>query len=202
MQLFRSSCLSLAMLSLGLATLATVARPQEKTAPAPTIHGARGEYIDSLNYFEQRYVTLAEAIPAEKYTWRPAEGVRSFSEVFLHVGAANYNLPRLIGVQPPPGFEVRGFDKSTTDKAKVIQTLKDSFAHFRHAVEKMSDADVEKTTKLFGKDQTYRAIFFFCTRHLGEHLGQSIAYARMNGIVPPWTEELERQQQQPAGKPK
>ena len=201
MRLFRSFSLPLAMLCLGLGTFATVARSQGKTASSPTVRGARNEYIDTLNYFEQRYLTLAEAVPAEKYTWRPAEGIRSFGEVFLHVAAANYNLPRLIGVQPPPGFEARGFDKSTTDKAKIIQTVKDSFAHFRQAVEKMNDADVEKTTKLFGKDQSYRAIFFFCTRHLGEHLGQSIAYARMNGIVPPWTAELERQQQ-PASKPK
>jgi uncharacterized damage-inducible protein DinB len=140
-------------------------------------------------------------VPADKYTWRPAEGVRSISEVFLHAAFVNYNLPRLIGVQPPAGFEPKGFDTSTTDKAKIIQTLKDSFAHFCRAVEKMSDADLEKTTKFLGKDQTYRAIFFLCTRHLGEHLGQSIAYARMNGIVPPWTEKFQRPQQKPVEKP-
>lgn len=193
--------LVLALLSLGLC-VGNSALAQDKPLPAQPIPGARGEFIEVLNYFEQRYVRLADAVPAEKYTWRPTQGVRSFSEVFLHAAAANFNLPRLIGVQPPAGFEVKGFDTSTTDKAKIIQTLKDSFAHIRQAAEKMSDADVEKTTKLFGKEQTYRAIFFFCTRHLGEHLGQSIAYARMNGIVPPWTEEFQREQQKQAEKPK
>jgi uncharacterized damage-inducible protein DinB len=195
------SFLALAMLSLGLC-VGNSAMAQDKPAPTQAILGARGEFIEVLNYFEQRYVRLAEAVPAEKYSWRPAQGVRSFSEVFLHAAAANFNLPHLIGVQPPAGFEVKGFDTSTTDKAKIIQTLKDSFAHIRQAVEKLSEADVEKTTKLFGKDQTYRAIFFFCTRHLGEHLGQSIAYARMNGIVPPWTEEFQREQQKQVEKPK
>jgi uncharacterized damage-inducible protein DinB len=194
-------CLSLATLSLCFCAVIQ-AQTQDKPAAAAAIPGARGEYIEVLNYFEQRYVRLAEAVPADKYTWRPAEGVRSISEVFLHAAFANYNLPHLIGVQPPAGFEPKGFDTSTTDKAKIIQTLKDSFSHFRQAVEKMNDADLEKTTKLFGKDQTYHVVFFLCTRHLGEYLGQSIAYARMNGIVPPWTEEFQRPQQKPAEKPK
>jgi uncharacterized damage-inducible protein DinB len=195
------SFLVLATLSLGLC-VASPTQAQEKTTRVQTIPGARGEFIEVLNYFEQRYVRMAEAVPADKYTWRPTQGVRSFSEVFLHAAAANFNLPRLLGVQPPAGFEAKGFDTSTMDKAKIIQTLKESFAHIRQAVEKMSDADLDKTTKLFGKDQTYRSILFFCTRHLGEHLGQSIAYARMNGIVPPWTEEFQREQQKQAEKPK
>lgn len=198
---FVAFVLSLAILFLGICVVSPT-QAQEKPAPTQAIPGARGEFVEVLNYFEQRYVRLAEAIPADKYTWRPAPGVRSFSEVFLHAAAANFNLPHLIGVEPPAGFVVKGFDTSTTDKAKIIQTLKDSFAHIRQAVEKLSDADVEKTTKLFGKDQSYRAIFFFCTRHLGEHLGQSIAYARTNGIVPPWTEEFQREQQKQAEKPK
>jgi uncharacterized damage-inducible protein DinB len=174
----------------------------DKAAGARATQGARGEFVEVLNYFEQRYVALVEAVPADKYTWRPAAGVRSISEVFLHAAFANYNLPRLIGIQPPAGFEPKGFDTATTDKAEIIQALKDSFAHFREGVEKMSDADLEKTTKFLGKDQTYRATFFLCTRHLGEHLGQTIAYARMNGIVPPWTEGFQREQHKPAEKPK
>ncbi len=171
---------------------------------APT-SGARAEVLDQLKYFEQRYASLAEAVPTEKYTWRPAEGVRSIAEVYLHACAANYNLPRLFGTNPPTGLEIRGLEKSTTDKAKIIQTLHDSFAHIRGAVLSVSDADVDKKIKLFGQDNTYRGAMIFVLRHLGEHLGQSIAYARMNGVVPPWTEEQQRQQQQqqkPAEKPK
>ena len=175
--------------------------PQAVPAPASNV---RAELLDRLDYYEKRFVDLAGAVPAEKYGWRPGEGVRSVSEVYLHVAAANFNLPRLFGTQPPAGMDIRGLEKSTTDKAKVIQTVKDSFAHIRQAVEHLNDADVEKTVKLFGSERTYRYVFLFITGHLGEHLGQSIAYARMNGVVPPWTEEQQRQQQQakPAEKAK
>lgn len=158
--------------------------------------GVRSEVLNDLTYFEKRFTVLANAIPADKYTWRPAEGVRSVSEVFLHVCAANLNLPRLLGTQPPAGIDLRSLEKSTTDKAKVIETLKNSFAHTRGAIQGMSDADVEKKLKFLGQDTTYRGVMIFILRHLGEHLGQSIAYARMNGVVPPWTEEQQQQQQQ------
>jgi uncharacterized damage-inducible protein DinB len=189
--------LGVAMIALGFAA-SSRAQAAPPAAPAAPASGARAEFLDYVDYFQQRYVSLAEAVPADKYTWRPGEGVRSISEVFLHVAGANFNLPRLIGTQPPATFDAKGYDKSTTDKAKVVQALKDSFAHLRKAVLTMSDADLDKTTKLRGKDQSYRYVLFFMTSHLGEHLGQSIAYARINGVVPPWTEEQLKQQQKPA----
>ena len=167
--------------------------PQVTTTAAPT-SGARAEFLNELKTQEDKFVQLAQAIPADKYTWRPAEGVRSVSEVFLHVAAANYNLTKVIGYPPPPGFKVQGFDKSTTDKTKVISTLKDSFAHMRQAVLSMPDADVEKQVDWFGAKNTYRGILLFILRHNAEHLGQAIAYARINGVVPPWTEEQQAQQ--------
>ena len=178
----------------------TAPQGSSAAAAAPT-SGARAEVLDGLKYFEQRYTTLAEAVPAEKFTWRPGEGVRSIAEVYLHVSAANYNLPSLIGTSPPAGLDVRGLEKSTTDKAKIIQTLHESFAHIRGAVLSLSDADVEKKLKLFGQDTTDRGAMIFMLQHLGEHLGQSIAYARMNSVVPPWTEEQQRRQQQQQQKP-
>lgn len=176
----------------------------KESAANQTPSDARAEFLDELGYFEQRYTDLADAILAEKYTWRPADGVRSISEVFLHVSASNFNLPGLLGRRPAAGFDARNFDKSTTEKTKVLQTLKDSFAYLRKALQSLSEVEVEKTVKLFGADRTYRYVIFFMVRHLGEHLGQSIAYARMNGVVPPWTEEQQRQSQQaePAEKPK
>lgn len=164
--------------------------------PASPTSGARAEFLAELDYFEGRFTRLAGAVPAEKFTWRPAEGVRSVSEVYLHVCAANFSLTRLLGTQPPAGLDLRGLEKSTTDKAKIIQTLKDSFAHMRGAALSLSDADVEKQIKLFGRDSTHRGAMFFILRHLGEHLGLSIAYARMNGVVPPWTEEQQQQQRE------
>lgn len=137
---------------------------------------------------------LAEAIPADKYTWRPSADVRSVAEVFLHVSAANYNLYKLVGTPPPDGFNVNGFDKSTSDKAKVIATLKDSFAHARKAITSMPDANLEKSLDWFGGKNTQRGILLFIVRHAAEHLGQSIAYARFIGVVPPWTADMQKKQ--------
>jgi uncharacterized damage-inducible protein DinB len=158
------------------------------TADAPT-SGYRAEFLRELADLESKYMRLAEKMPQEKYTWRPAEGVRSVSEVFLHVAAANFNLTRRIGTPSPSGFQAQGFDKSTTDKAQVMDQLKKSFAHMRDAALKASDADADKTMPWFGGSTiTQRGFLVFLVRHAGEHLGQSIAYARVNGVVPPWSE--------------
>lgn len=170
-------------------------------APAASGSSARAEALRIFDDAADKIVRLAEAMPAEKYTWRPGEGVRSVSEALLHVAAGNFNIPRRIGTPPPEGFNVQGFEKSTTDKAKVIEAVKNSIEHVRKAYNNVSDADLEKTSPWFGGRQaTYREIMFFLAGHNHEHLGQLIAYARMNGIVPPWTEEQQQRQQQPPKK--
>jgi uncharacterized damage-inducible protein DinB len=118
--------------------------------------------------------------------------VRSIAEVFLHISAANYNLYKLVGTPPPAGLDVKSLEKSTTDKAKVMATLKDSFAHARKAITAMPDADLEKSLDWFGGKNTERGILLFIVRHAAEHLGQSIAYARMVGVVPPWTGDSQK----------
>jgi uncharacterized damage-inducible protein DinB len=160
----------------------------------PGVTGYRSEVMAEVMVQEDKFTRLAEAIPAEKYTWRPSAGVRSFAEVFLHVSAANYNLYKLVGTPPPAGLDVKGLEKSTTDKAKVIATLKDSFAHAKKAITAMSDADLEKSLDWFGGKNTERGILLFIVRHAAEHLGQSIAYARSVGITPPWTEDAQKKQ--------
>lgn len=168
--------------------------------PTPGISGYRAEVLAEVRVQEDKFTRLAEAIPAEKYTWRPAADVRSVAEVFLHVAAANYNLPKLIGTPVPTGIDVKSLEKSTTDKAKVVSTLKDSFAHLKEAIVKMPDADLDKSLDWFGGKNTERGILLFITRHMAEHLGQSIAYARSVGVTPPWTEDAQRQQAQPPKK--
>ncbi len=160
----------------------------------PGLSGYRSEVLAEVMIQEDKFVRLAEAIPADKYTWRPAPDVRSFAEVFLHVSAANYNIYKLVGTPPPAGFDVKGFEKSTTDKTKVIATLKDSFAHARKAITAMPDADLDKSLDWFGGKNTERGVLLFVTRHAAEHLGQTIAYARFVGVVPPWTEDAQKKQ--------
>ena len=160
----------------------------------PGVSGYRSEVLSEVIVQEDKFTRLAEAIPAEKYTWRPAADVRSFAEVFLHVSAANYNLYKLMGTPPPAGLDIKSLEKSTTDKTKIIATLKDSFAHARKAITAMPDSDLEKSMDWFGGKNTERGILLFIVRHGAEHLGQSIAYARVVGIVPPWTEDAQKKQ--------
>ena len=171
------------------------------SAAAPT-SGFRAEFLEEISYYEQRYTRLAEAMPAEKYTLRPAEGVRSIGEVFTHIIAANYGVARALGTAPPAGFDFKAIAGLSADKPKVLQALKDSFAHFRAAIVALSEADADKPQKMFNRSTTLRGSCIAITGHFGEHLGQSIAYARVNGIVPPWTEEAQQQQQKPSDKPK
>jgi len=173
-----------------LAVGPSIARAQEPTKASSAGDEAWRLFDDAAG----KLVRLAEAIPAEKYTWRPGEGVRSVSEVFLHVAAGNYSIPRRLGAPPPEGFDPKGYETSTTDKAKVIEALKASIEHVHKAYTSVSDLD--KTAPWFGGRQaTMREIMFFLDTHEHEHLGQMIAYARINGIVPPWTAEAQKRRQ-------
>jgi uncharacterized damage-inducible protein DinB len=189
-QIFPALCL----LVLATTTLRTTAQVNPYKDGTPGVTGYRSEVMAEVMVQEDKLTRLAEAIPAEKYTWRPSPDVRSFAEVFLHVSAANYNLYKLVGTPPPTGPDVKGLEKSTTDKAKVMATLKDSFAHAKKAITAMSDADLEKSMDWFGGKNTERGILLFIVRHAAEHLGQSIAYARFVNITPPWTEDMQKKQ--------
>lgn len=189
----------LALCALTILPLRAAAQDNPPAAAASAVTGARSEFLAEVVYYEQRYTRLAEAVPAEKYSWRPGEGVRSIGEVYAHIATANYGIARALGTPLPAGIDPKTINAAAGDKAKTIQTLKDSFAHFRVAILAIKDADLNNAQKMFGQDTTVRGAFFLVTGHFGEHLGQSIAYARQNGIVPPWTEERMKQE---AAKPK
>jgi uncharacterized damage-inducible protein DinB len=178
-----------------LLCIASVAAPavRAQQTPAPSESGLRAELAAELAAVEKKLVGLAEAMPPEKYSWRPAEGVRSVGEVFVHVAGGNYLLPSMMGIKPPagigPGLEqIVGMEKALTEKSKVIENLKTSFEHARKAVLQSSDADLEKKIDFFGRQRTARSTFVLLTGHAHEHMGQAIAYARMNGVTPPWSE--------------
>jgi len=166
----------------------------------PGVTGYRSEVLAEVIVQENKFTRLAEAIPAEKYNWRPSPDTRSFAEVFLHVSTANYNLYKLVGTAPPAGLDIKELEKSTTDKTKVVFTLKESFAHAKKAITAMSDADLEKGMDWFGGKNSERGILVFILRHGAEHLGQSIAYARFVGVTPPWTEDLRKKPEKPEKK--
>lgn len=148
--------------------------------------GVRADILAWIEDAEKKLVGLAEAMPAEKYSWRPAEGVRSISEAFVHAATSNLFIPTMVGVEPSVKME-RGMEKSVTEKAKVLELLKKSFAHVKDAIGRISDSDLDKATKMFGRESTYRNVLMLLVAHNHEHLGQSIAYARSNGVTPPWS---------------
>jgi len=172
--------------------------PTAQSAPAaqakdttPPSYDMKPQSLQDLDAMHQKFVDLATAVPADKYGWRPAEGVRSIGEVFLHIANANYNIPNLMGTPLPAGFDPKTFEKSTTDKAQIIEALNKSFASAHAAIEAMTNADFNKPLPKLGPDANYGDVIYILVTHAHEHLGQSIAYARMNGIVPPWTAEAE-----------
>jgi uncharacterized damage-inducible protein DinB len=194
-RLFGSTAvLALTLGVLALPAQAQTAKPAEKAGakeaakPAEAAGGVRGSILSQIDEARQKLVALAEAIPAEKYGWRPGEGVRSAGEVFNHVSAANYFLPTFWGAKVPASVNPRTFEKELSgDKAKTIDTLKQSFDSLQQAILAVPEADLSRKIKLFGQDATVRDDMMVLASHAHEHLGQAIAYARSNGVVPPWS---------------
>jgi uncharacterized damage-inducible protein DinB len=158
--------------------------PSSNTAAAP-VTGFRASFLKQIDDAEKKLIALSEAVPQEKYSWRPAPGVRSISEVFMHVASSNYFILNQMGVKAPAGLE--GNPEKITDKAKVTDSLKRSFEFVRQTALSTSDTDLDKPVNLFGDKATARDVLFLLATHVHEHLGQSIAYARTNGVVPPWS---------------
>lgn len=146
----------------------------------------KSEFLEELASIEKKYVSLAEAIPADKYSYRPGEGARSVSEVLMHVSAANNMLPGFVGMKSPNPAS-RDLEKKVTDKAEVLDSLRKSFEFLRGTAAIAAEPD--KTVKVFGgREMSQRYFLNFVNHHLHEHLGQLIAYARASGVTPPWSQ--------------
>ena len=166
--------------------LASLAGAVSLGAQAPSA-GWRAEYLNSLNSAEKKYVALAEAVSWDKYSWRPGEGVRSVCEVYLHIAGANYLFSEPLGAKTPANVDVKNIEKCPASRDQVVATMKASFAHMRNAVVAAADNGADAPVEIFGMKMTKRALLLMAAEHMGEHLGQSIAYARTNKVVPPWS---------------
>ena len=172
----------------GASSVVSAQAPAGAAPPAAPTSGFRADFLAQLDDVSKKILDLAGAVPADKYSWRPEKGVRSISEVYMHIVVANYFLPSFMGVQPPAGID-RNTETSVTDKTKVLAMLHQSFDHVRMVVLKTADADLDKKVKVFGgSEMSERALIMVMGNHMHEHLGQSIAYARSNGVTPPWSE--------------
>ncbi len=150
--------------------------------------GVRGEILASMMDAGGKLQELAGAFSDGKYTWKPGKDVRSTGQVFLHVVAANYMLPSLMGVKAPMGMdELMKLDSQTMEPAKVRQMLKDSYAFAAKVITDTPDSDLDTQLEFFGQKMSKRATLLALASHSHEHLGQAIAYARSNNITPPWT---------------
>jgi uncharacterized damage-inducible protein DinB len=170
------------------ASMVSQAPSASMAANAPPT-GLRKEFLGQYDIFFKKVIDLATKMPEDKYDWRPAEGVRSIGEVYLHIGIANYGLARFFGGTIPTDINLRTLEKSKPGKAKTIEFLKRSNDYVRNLIATMPDADLEKPVTVFGNPMTYRGAIVFMGMHHSEHLGQSIAYARSVGVTPPWSEE-------------
>jgi len=140
-----------------------------------------------LETMQKKFVDLANAFPADKLTWRPTPDSRSFAEVLLHVSGERYQILAMMGAQPPAGFDGKTFEKSTTDQGKIVEELNKSWEFAKKAINGMTNADFAKPLPKLGPDANAGDVVYILVADAHEHLGQSVAYARENGIVPPWT---------------
>ncbi len=146
-------------------------------------------YDGEWGHVSRQLIALAEATPAEKFTWRPAPGVRSVSEVYMHVALANFFLLSITGPKMPADLKSESIEKSVTAKAEVIDWLKRSLDAVKTAHLEVKPDDLQRKVKVNGRDATVDGMYLRIIVHANEHMGQLVAYARMSGVVPPWAKE-------------
>jgi uncharacterized damage-inducible protein DinB len=174
-----------ARLALALATLCVLILLQASAQTPPRELGQG--WVPEFTLASRQLLQLAEATPAEKFGWRPAPGVRSVSEVYMHLALSNYYLMEQAGVKSPVDLSKlpKDAEKSISGKADVVRWLRESL----DAVSKgYQGADRQKKVQFFGQQASADGVFLRILAHTNEHMGQSIAYARMNGVVPPWSQ--------------
>jgi uncharacterized damage-inducible protein DinB len=161
----------------------------DHTAPS---YDMKGQSLADLQQVQKKYVDLANAVPADKLSWRPSPDSRSFAEVFLHVAGERYGILGMMGATAPADFNGKTFEKSTTDRAQIVAELNRSWEFAQKTINGMSNADFAKLLPKLGPQANAGDVVYILVADAHEHLGQVVAYARENGIVPPWTVEANK----------
>ena len=167
----------------------TLGNTTDSTAPS---YDMKAQALLDLQAVNKKCVDLAEALPSDKLTWRPSPDTRSFAEVFLHVAGERYAILSMMGANPPAGFKAREFEKSTTEKDRIVENLNQSWDFANKTIDSMSNADFAKLLPKLGPQANEGDVVYILIADAHEHLGQLIAYARQNGIVPPWTVQMQK----------
>jgi uncharacterized damage-inducible protein DinB len=138
-------------------------------------------------HVSRQLVALAEAMPPAVYAWRPGPGVRSTSEVLMHIAIANYGLLNFTGPAMPVYLTTANVEKTVTAKEDVVNWLKRSLEAVKTARATLKPGDLQRHVQIEGHDATVDGVYLRIVIHANEHMGQLVAYARTNGIVPPWS---------------
>ncbi len=164
--------------------------------PAPSA-SVMPDLMKDIDDVQKKMIDLAKAIPAAKYTYRPGTGVRSVGEVVMHVASDNYFIPAAAGSGAAPdatgiksdSYEtVVAYEKRQVSPDSAVKELEASFAFLKQAMQSASPTSLGEKKSLFGSEFTGQQVWIMATTHLHEHLGQMIAYARANNVVPPWSQ--------------
>src|SRR5579871_3707713 len=156
---------------------------QNEKYPEGIWQGYDGEWL----HVSQQLVELAEATPADKFAWRPAPGVRSTSEVYMHIAIANFWLLSVTGPKMPAELK-EDSEKAITSKADVISWLKRSLDAVKTAHLAEAPKDLQRKVHVADRDATVDGMYLRIIVHANEHMGQLVAYARMTGVTPPWSQ--------------
>jgi uncharacterized damage-inducible protein DinB len=174
--------------------------PAASTDNTPPSYDMKAQALLDLQTVQKKCVDLVQALPNDKLTWRPAPDARSFAEVFLHVAGERYGILGMMGATPPAGIKPRELEKSTTDKDKIVAELNQSWDFAQKAIDGMSNADFAKLLPKLGPQANEGDVVYILVADAHEHLGQLVAYARQNGIVPPWTAAAQKKKAAVASK--
>jgi uncharacterized damage-inducible protein DinB len=190
---------ALVQFTLPLAILFTACKAQDASPPAETTMagGTAGslanDLLADLGTVETKIVDLATAIPENKYNWQP-DSARSVRKVFLHVAADNYLMPAMLGFTPDPATGITSdyataaaFEARNLPKDSVIAELRKSFAFVKQSLQGTTATAMSGPVTMFGQPFTGQSAWILAVTHVHEHLGQLIAYARTNGVKPPWS---------------
>ncbi len=156
------------------------------TPRVDSLEGLWQGFDGEWGHVSRQLIALAETIPEDKYTWRPGPGVRSTSEVIMHVAIANFFLLSVTGPPMPKDLTSNTLEKSVTRKSDVISWLRRSLEAVKMARASLKTGDLARNVKIEGRDATVDGMYLRIIVHANEHMGQLIAYARVNGIAPPW----------------
>ena len=188
-RMFLSCVVVLVGLSSAAAAWARSSDATDHTAPS---YDMKAQALLDLEQVQKKFVDLANALPADKLAWRPSSDSRSFAEVFLHVAGERYGILGLMGAEKPAGFDGQKFEKSTTDKTQIVAELNKSWEFAQKTIKGMSNADFAKMLPNLGPEANAGDVVYILVADAHEHLGQAVAYARENGVIPPWTAEAQK----------